>query len=44
MILVGYDSTDGYELYDTANRRTVISRDIIFDEIKELQQLVTGYQ
>ena len=37
MILVGYESTDGYKLYDTAKRRTVINRDIIFDEIKELQ-------
>lgn len=33
MILVGYHSTDGYKLYDASNRRSVISRDIIFYEI-----------
>ena len=44
MILVRYHSTGGYKLYDTTNRRTLISRDVTFNEIKELHQPVTGYQ
>lgn len=44
MILVGYRSPRGYKLYDATNRRTLISRDIGFDEIKEVQQPVIGYQ
>lgn len=43
MIVVGYHSTSGYKLYDTTNRRILINRDVIVDEIKELQQLVTSY-
>lgn len=42
VILVGYHSTGGYKLYDAVNIRIVISRDIIFEKIKELQQHVTG--
>lgn len=33
MILVGYHSTGGYKLYDTVNKRIVISKDMIFDEL-----------
>ncbi|XP_058775683.1 uncharacterized protein LOC131649958 [Vicia villosa] len=44
----GYHSTSGYKLYDTENRMIVISQDVIFNKIKQLQQpvtskLVTGY-
>lgn len=35
MILVGYHSTGGYKLYDTVNKRIVIIRDVIFDELKD---------
>lgn len=44
MILVGYDSTGGYKLFDALNRRIVIIRDVIIDELKKVQQGVTGYQ
>lgn len=42
MILVGYHYTYGNNLYHAKNRRTMISRDIVFDEAKEVQQSVTG--
>jgi transposase InsO family protein len=35
MILVGYHITGGYKLYDPVNKVTVISRDVVFDELKE---------
>lgn len=44
MILVRYYSTGGYKLHNATNIRVVISRDVIFNEIKNLQQLVIGYQ
>lgn len=44
MILVEYHSTRGYKLYDPTKRRIVISRDVIFDDIKVLHQAVSGYQ
>lgn len=34
MIFVGYHSTGGYKLYDAAHIRVVISRNVVFDEIK----------
>lgn len=37
MIHTGYHSTGGYKLYDATNRRIVIRRDIVFEEIKQLQ-------
>jgi hypothetical protein len=40
-ILIGYHSTGGYKIFDTTNRRIMISRDVIFDEIKELQYSAT---
>lgn len=43
MILIGYHSTNGYKLFDVAKRKFKISLDVIVDEIKELQQSVTGY-
>lgn len=43
IILVGFRSTSGYKLYDIANRRTVISRGVDFDEIKEVHQPITGH-
>ena len=36
MILVGYHSTGGYKLFDPVNKKIVISRDMIIDELKEL--------
>ncbi|GAU45883.1 hypothetical protein TSUD_401080, partial [Trifolium subterraneum] len=35
MILVGYHSTGGYKLYDPINKNVVVSRDVVFDEMKE---------
>jgi hypothetical protein len=35
MILVGYHPTGGYKLYDPVSKVTVISRDVVFDELKE---------
>jgi hypothetical protein len=35
MILVGYHSAGGYKLLDPVIRQTVISRDVIVDELKE---------
>jgi hypothetical protein len=35
MILIGYHSTGGYKLYDPVSKVTVISRDVVFDELKE---------
>ncbi|GAU47720.1 hypothetical protein TSUD_285070 [Trifolium subterraneum] len=35
MILVGYHSTGGYKLYDPVNKNVVVSRDVVFDEMKE---------
>lgn len=43
MVLVWYHSTGGYKLYDVVNRRNSISMDVVFHEIKELRQPVTGY-
>ena len=42
MILLGYDSTNGYKLYDAANKWIVISQYFIFDETKEVQQSAIG--
>lgn len=42
MILVGYHSIAGYKLFD-AEKRIVISLDIIVDEIRESQQPVINY-
>ena len=36
MILVGYHSTGGYKLFDVENMRIVINRDIVFDELKQV--------
>lgn len=36
MIRVGYHSIGSYKLYDAENRRTMINRDVIFDEIKQV--------
>lgn len=44
MILVGYHSTSGYKLFDAANRRIMIIQDVVFDEIKQAEQLLTGYK
>ncbi|GAU31071.1 hypothetical protein TSUD_322080 [Trifolium subterraneum] len=35
MILVGYHSTGGYKLYDPVNKNVVVSRNVVFDEMKE---------
>ncbi|GAU40628.1 hypothetical protein TSUD_190050 [Trifolium subterraneum] len=35
MILVGYHSTGGHKLYDPVNKNVVVSRDVVFDEMKE---------
>lgn len=43
MILVGYHSTGGYKRFDAVNRRIVISRDVVIDEMKQVKQGVTGY-
>lgn len=43
IILVGYHYIGGYKLFGAANRRVVISRDVIVDKIKELQQSVIDY-
>jgi hypothetical protein len=37
MILVGYHSNGGYKLFDVENRRIVIRKDDVLDEIKQLQ-------
>lgn len=44
MILEGYHSTGGYMLYDVNNKRIVITRDIVYDKIKEMQQPIITYQ
>ena len=44
MILVGYHSTNGYKVFDVVSRRIVISRDVVIDKLKQLQQGVTSYQ
>ncbi|GAU49301.1 hypothetical protein TSUD_367130 [Trifolium subterraneum] len=36
MILVGYHPTGGYKLYDPVNKSVVVSRDVVIDEMKEL--------
>lgn len=43
MILIGYHNTGGYKLSNAVNKMIVTSRDMIFNEIKEFQQPVTGY-
>lgn len=43
MILVGYHFIGAYKLFDAANKRVVISRDVIFNKIKQLQQPATSY-
>nr|XP_004516931.1 uncharacterized protein LOC101510918 [Cicer arietinum] len=35
MVLMGYHATRGYKLYDPINRKIVINRDVLVDEIKE---------
>lgn len=35
MILVGYHSTGGYKLDDAINKRIIISRDVIFKDMKD---------
>lgn len=42
MILVGYHSTSGYKLFDVVNMRIMISQDVVIDELKQLQQGITG--
>lgn len=37
MILVGYHSTGGYKLFDATNIRIMMSRDVVFDKIKDVQ-------
>lgn len=44
MTLVGYHSTIVYKLYDATNKIIVINRDVVFDEIKQLQLSETNYQ
>lgn len=44
MILVGCHSTSDFKLFDVENKRIVINRDVIFDEIKNLQQPITSCQ
>ena len=34
-MLVGYHSTGGYKLFDPVNKKIVINRDMIIDELKE---------
>lgn len=41
--LVGYHSTGGYKLYKTFNKRVIISRDIIFDDLKNWKYVVFDY-
>lgn len=43
MILVGYHSIGGYKLFGTLNRRIVINRDVVIDELEKLHHGVTGY-
>ena len=43
MILIGYQSSSGYTLLDVTNKRFVISRDIVVDEIIEMHQPITSY-
>lgn len=35
VILIGYHSTGGYKLFDNRNRRIVISREVVIDELEE---------
>lgn len=35
MILIGYHSTGGYKLFDPLNKKVVINKDVIIDELKE---------
>lgn len=44
MILVRYHSTGGYKLYDIVNKRIIINMNMIFDEVRGWQQVVTDYQ
>lgn len=37
MILVWYQITCGYKLYDSSKKMIVSSKDVVFDKIKELQ-------
>ena len=34
-ILFGYHFTGGYKIYDVVNKRSVISRDMIYNELKD---------
>lgn len=43
MILAGYHSTDGYKTYGVVKKKVVISKDVIFDEIKEWKKVVVEY-
>ena len=44
IILVGYHSTSGYKLFHDVNRRTMIIWDVVGDEMKQVEQLLTGYE
>lgn len=44
MLLVGYHPTGGYKLFDVENKRIMISRDSIFDELKYVELLGKFYQ
>lgn len=44
MIRIGYHSTGGYKLFDVVNKRIMINRDVVVNELKQVQQGVTGYQ
>lgn len=35
MILIGYHSTGGSKLFDLVNKKVMINRDMIIDELKE---------
>lgn len=43
MILVGYPTTGGYKLYKAINKIILIISDVIFDEVRGWQQVVTDY-
>lgn len=43
VILIGHHSTSDYKLFDVENKRVVTIQDVVFDEIKQLQQTVTDY-
>lgn len=44
MILLGYHSTGGYKLFDVANKRIVISRDVVVGELKQVEHFLTDYK